>query len=673
MFYIKNAAILAFFGFFSILARAGSPDVSGPGNRFLLSIDEQEEVVSVSQIQKRCADLYKAIAQARKILPETQCALSGTASEKEAQSKGIFKYRFDRKKRSDGTVVFAVENISVLRDPSDITRLEWLIAPGSEDSQSLAIQKLMVNFFEYDSHDRLAKEILLAQGVRNSQRIVLNEEGEYVDRLSGQVVEFAFAYSLFQQENFKQRNYLRAGIELLAFLGAGSIWYWSDSDLNTPDWDLDWNWESWRKKLTLDPGGVSFDNNAFETNAFEHAKSGTAFYLTGRSNNLNILESFLFSVAAATVWEYFGEFREKVSINDVILTPVAGMAIGEVFSQLGAFFERSDGNLVTKTLGMIFGTQHRFHNWVDSTYPTRSQNLDRFGFTNDIWHELKLELGMGREMVAGKLDSHFYEVTLGTELINVKDYGKPGQVKRILTDGNFSQLLIKGATGSEDWSSLTFFFKAALAGYYKQSIVEDKRGDLKGYSFFVGVASAYEHSTQTNNSGIDDKLGIVNVLGPTMELNYYHNGVQIRAKLDVFGDFALVRSYSYDRWLGKNGAQAAEELKSVLRNQKYYYAMGVTIRPQISAKYKHFELGAELQYDAFDSIEGEDRFQSKVTRDSNITDVREQLKFWVTYTFPAEWVKLKFSYERLMRKGAMEDVSERRFESVFMGSLVFLF
>ena len=334
---LKFVAISAFSGLISILSLAGSPDVSGPGNRFLLTIGGGDSL-SVSETQRRCADLHQALAQARKLPPETQCALMGSAAEKSALASGGFKYRFDWKKRGDGTVVFGAEDISNSPESNDLTRLEWIIAPGSDRSQFTSVQKLFVNFFEYDSHERLAKEVLLAKGIKNSQRVILNQEGEYVDKSSGKVVEFANAYSLFQQENFKQRHYLRAGLELLAFLGAGFVWYWSDPELNSPDWDLNWDWQSWRKKLTLDHGGVSFDNNAFDINAYQHAKSGTAFYLTARSNNLNVLESFLFSLAAATVWEYFGEYREKVSINDLTLTPVAGMAVGEVLSQLGAFF-----------------------------------------------------------------------------------------------------------------------------------------------------------------------------------------------------------------------------------------------------------------------------------------------------------------------------------------------
>jgi Domain of unknown function (DUF3943) len=61
------------------------------------------------------------------------------------------------------------------------------------------------------------------------------------------------------------------------------------------------------------------------------------YYLVARTNTLSIPASLLFAIAGSTLWELVGEFKEKVSINDMIVIPFAGMAIGEVFVQLGGF------------------------------------------------------------------------------------------------------------------------------------------------------------------------------------------------------------------------------------------------------------------------------------------------------------------------------------------------
>jgi hypothetical protein len=36
------------------------------------------------------------------------------------------------------------------------------------------------------------------------------------------------------------------------------------------------------------------------------------------------------------LWEYVGEWREQASINDLVVTPVSGVPVGESFFHLGA-------------------------------------------------------------------------------------------------------------------------------------------------------------------------------------------------------------------------------------------------------------------------------------------------------------------------------------------------
>src|SRR5207302_1985459 len=58
---------------------------------------------------------------------------------------------------------------------------------------------------------------------------------------------------------------VRAVLEAAAAFGINVAWYWWDVDFNTPDWDLHWDWASWKKKaVTFD--AVRFDANHFSTN-----------------------------------------------------------------------------------------------------------------------------------------------------------------------------------------------------------------------------------------------------------------------------------------------------------------------------------------------------------------------------------------------------------------------
>lgn len=75
--------------------------------------------------------------------------------------------------------------------------------------------------------------------------------------------------------------------------------------------------------------GFEWDNDHLGTNMFAHPYNGSLFFNAGRSNGFNFWQSGLFAAAGSSIWEMFMEC-ERPSTNDIIATPVGGMAIGEV-------------------------------------------------------------------------------------------------------------------------------------------------------------------------------------------------------------------------------------------------------------------------------------------------------------------------------------------------------
>ena len=125
-----------------------------------------------------------------------------------------------------------------------------------------------------------------------------------------------------------ESHWLRAAIEEGLLLGAGTAWYWIDRERQVADWDFPslkqrFNFEAWR-----------LDSNPFPINFFGHAFNGAGFHLLARSNDLSLPAALGYGFATSMVWEYALEFREKISINDVILTPIAGLTGGEFFHWL---------------------------------------------------------------------------------------------------------------------------------------------------------------------------------------------------------------------------------------------------------------------------------------------------------------------------------------------------
>ena len=75
--------------------------------------------------------------------------------------------------------------------------------------------------------------------------------------------------------------------------------------------------------------GFVWDNDQMGTNMFLHPYHGNLYYNSARSNGFNYWESGLFALGGSAMWELFME-NEYPSINDIIATPVGGLALGEV-------------------------------------------------------------------------------------------------------------------------------------------------------------------------------------------------------------------------------------------------------------------------------------------------------------------------------------------------------
>lgn len=96
------------------------------------------------------------------------------------------------------------------------------------------------------------------------------------------------------------------------------------------------------------------DKDDFRTNFIEHPISGAVYYSIARHSGFSALESFGFSVFSSTfLWEYGLEaIFERPSINDLIVTPLLGSLIGELFYQTFQAIERNDGRVLgSRTVG----------------------------------------------------------------------------------------------------------------------------------------------------------------------------------------------------------------------------------------------------------------------------------------------------------------------------------
>ena len=75
--------------------------------------------------------------------------------------------------------------------------------------------------------------------------------------------------------------------------------------------------------------GFIWDNDRMDTNMLLHPYHGNLFFNAARAKGYNYWQSGLFAIGGSAMWELLME-SEYPSTNDIIATPIGGMALGEV-------------------------------------------------------------------------------------------------------------------------------------------------------------------------------------------------------------------------------------------------------------------------------------------------------------------------------------------------------
>lgn len=98
------------------------------------------------------------------------------------------------------------------------------------------------------------------------------------------------------------------------------------------------SWDTMHTNLT---NPWVWDQDEFWVNHFGHPYQGSYYYAAARSNNLPLWESALNTMFASLIWELFAE-NETPSYNDLIVTTIGGISVGEMLYRL--YFEVADFN-----------------------------------------------------------------------------------------------------------------------------------------------------------------------------------------------------------------------------------------------------------------------------------------------------------------------------------------
>lgn len=525
-------------------------------------------------------------------------------------------------------------------------QVEWRL--NSETNLEQHIAKLIQPVIQYHQSKYSVLSHLVAQASEKSKQITLNSKDQFLDRMSMEPISSKTAYLNFVSESPQQKHYIRTAIELIITLGFGQYGYLLSKDTMARDWDYPTLKEAWRSKT--DGSGYRFDDNSYFVNR-DHAYAGVLYYTIARNNGFSSYESFLINLAASSVWEFIVEYREVVSLNDQVLTPIGGFVIGEALFQIQKIFDKPGNSLVKKSLGYIFQSPRNFHRYVDKF--TRPEDkfaaaLNEAGFNRDVWSKFELYAGQAS---SNKSPEDGVQIGMNAQVINIPVYDEPGRRRDILMDTAFSQLVIERSMGNIEPNHFLLMARIAMAAYYQKDLGADQKGNLQGYNFWIGPASRvqFKHS-YTTDSRYQDQQAIVNVLGGIMQLTYYQAGFKITANFEVYGDFAMIKSYNLDQYQAEHGDSL---LPRVVRANDYYYGMGFTTNGHLIVEYGKWSLEAGSSFFQQSAIKDRHRFGEEGQNMPDMKDTELVLDASVGYKLSKN-IAIKFKIERSRRAGYIE-------------------
>jgi hypothetical protein len=440
--------------------------------------------------------------------------------------------------------------------------------------------------------------------------------------------------------------------ELLVFLGAGIVWYAADDERNLADWDF----PSWEQRFTLE--AWTFDNNHFPINWMGHPLSGAAYYAFPRANDHSVWVSNTYGFMTSFLWEFLVEFREKVSVNDLIATFGAGLNIGEFAHKLWRYFSGvpKDSSVAQDFLAGTLGFPVFLKRAVYGDPQYVEGPYDAYGFANRIGQHLAVGIetrlnSFGEGDDARLVSTH--GMRIGGRLSSIPGEGQPGRFAMFFHEADVVEAWLSAAVGSDarQWDLLA---ETHLLGMYGQDI--DRAG--RGFTGIVSLESAYRYRFW-DFDGYNDRLGIFHFPGLGAEVRYVGDGVAFGAHWRFNGDFAGIHSAAFPAWRDAVVKEGDNE-KTILKKHGYYFGWGVSSRFGGQLQLGPVDVRGAASVAAYDSQEGLDRNQADINLDVEATDRVHEAEAEIGFTIPSTTFRLGVGWAATERKSRVESFSVTR-------------
>lgn len=482
--------------------------------------------------------------------------------------------------------------------------------------------------------------------------------------VDGREQPFSRTYERYIGSGRGEPDHARAAVEAAGFLAIGTVLYVAKPGANS----LDWEFASFWSKFS--PNAIRFDNNKFTTNNILHPLAGGGIYGFARLNHLTIPAAYGYALASSALWELAFEWREKASINDLIMTSVGGMVFGECFVHLVEYLDSGPpgGPWGRQAARYTLGLPGALHDWLDHKTPGGGGlPADELGLSSAYWHRFHVGYELAYAVDEQHYDGFMQSAVVESEIVTIPGFLRPGRFQLFFTRGDFTEMRLRmGFSSGDGLADVDLWFRAALLGYYKQEVT---RAPFPGYAWALSLVSAFTNQ-QWWLLGHRDEVGILHALGPSIETWLTTHDFWLHARLEGSFDFAALRPEAFASWREHNPQGT---IKAILSERADDFDFGASGRALLALTYRGIELGSRFFYGYYHSVGGLDRYQEAITRATPSSDQMIAFRSWLGCRVPSLPVEVRLGLETRLRLGRMESVYEQHWERLATAETALVF
>ncbi len=462
-------------------------------------------------------------------------------------------------------------------------------------------------------------------------------------------------------ESPPEPHHLRTLLGMGAGLGALAVSYWSIHSLR----DFDKHTFGQR----LDGTAWRTDNNHILINYAGHPFAGAGMYVLARANHHGVGTSAGYMFLSSFLWEFAIEYREFVSTNDMIATPITGLPLGEFFHKLGQYLDAAPNpGFGTQVAQWTLGFPARLDRSIDGAAPRPHQ----------LWHDFdwRFELGTSRNVLPNSTVSPPAEdrkqltqaaVSFRGRLISLPSFLTAPSTARFFHEADIVRLEM-GTEASRTGQGLFIHSDAIVLGMHLQST--GMNPGSWAHSTAIGLSLGYRFIDSDVN-GYRDQLGVAHLPGLAIDMDtlsgaWLGNPTRVEFRARVQPDYAGAGSLAYPDF---RAAHPGEIGKHILKNHDYFYGWGYSGSMDARLRWGPLQLSGEVFYGRYRSQEGNNRWQERLTIDPVARTRYLQYRAGAQWQIPQTSVALGVSTSVRDWDTSVEEFRRRARARTYRGSL----